>query len=429
MKKYIQILFNIIPVILFFLFPLMAHSQAEQEFRISGFAEIDHISYLKNKKGYINGRSQGILHLEIENRKSQAFNYFGSVEFRNDIMDHLRNRVWLDELYITWKSKYADVQLGKIIYSWGSTDGFSPTNNINPTDYSDLLDTEDEAIGVFSAKAKVYLGKHYLEAVVIPVFQPSVLPQQDSRWIIENPSELFFKERTLPVKYSYDIEETPPMDWSSYQFATRLGGTLGPLDYNLSYYHGFDDLPYFHKDLTQMGDSIHIGIKPKYHKISVYGVDMSTVLAGMVFKATLAYVDQKPPKDQQWFMGAPYLYGVIGMDKIFYEVKGNLNVLLNAQWIYQNIQSKYEVNSFNFNHIFQNAAFLRAEIGTYDWKFQLTGIYDFNINHYWLRPSVELKLNSDLMLNFRADILNGKEETLLGAYDNDRLQLLVKYGF
>lgn len=415
---------------LLLVFPGFLYAQNDLGPKVSGFTELDHISYFNKEDRKINGRNQGILQLELSG-SAKDVSYFGAIEFRNDITDPTRNRIWTDELYITYKAKNYDLFLGKKIHTWGSTDSFSPVNVINPVDYSDLLDTDDETIGIYSANIKYYWGQYYLEGIFIPVFEPAVIPSYNSRWLPQQSGEAFMSDgEMVPIRYSQNPDRTVEKDIRSYQYAFRFGGSWKGIDYNINYFNGYDDIPYFHRTPEFTGDSLIVGITKTYHKMDMVGIDVTTVLGGMVLKGEWAYIHQNAPGDQDWFMGSPFHYGVVGIDKNVTDFIGNVDLLLNVQYIYQKILSDYEVNSFNFNHIFQNAIMGRVDLGfTNRFKLQTTGVYDFAAGHYIVIPELNLKPEGGFKISVKSYFTGGDKESLFGSYSNDRLQVIAKYYF
>ena len=410
----------------------LVHSLWAQDYKkpdISGFTEIDHISYFNPQSGKINSRNQGILQLELSG-KTKSVSYFGALEFRNDLSDSDRNRVWTDELYITYKAKNFDLNLGKKIYTWGSTDSFSPVNVINPIDYSDLLDTDNETIGVYSAGIKYYFNQNYLEGIFIPVFEPSRVPGTNSRWLPSQPQTAKLSEKQVPIVYQQNFDILPEKDIRSHQFGARFGGALMSIDYNLNYFRGYDDIPYFHRYPQPSIDTLMVELTKQYHKINQVGVDLMTVVGGMVLKAEWAYINQEAPTDQPWFMGAPYHYAVIGLDKNISDFIGDIDVFLTAQYIYQNIRSDYEVTSFNFNHIFQNALMGKMNLSlTNRLKVETTFVYDFKADHYLIMPEINLKPDDGFILSFKSYLTGGSEDALFGSYQNNRIQFIARYDF
>ncbi|UII26524.1 hypothetical protein LVD15_25045 [Fulvivirga maritima] len=416
---------------LLLIFTLPAAAQNMNTPLISGFTEIDHISYFNHDdstKTY--GRNQGILQLELSG-SDKNISYFGAIEFRNDISNPDRNRIWTDELYISYKAKNYDLHLGKKIYTWGSTDFFSPVNIVNPIDYSDLLDTDNETIRVYSANIKYYWNNFYLDAVFMPVFQPTVIPPANSPWYPELPTSLYVEgEQHIPIRYTSMSSEPIENDIRSSQFAVRLGGSAGSIDFNLNYFKGYDDIPFFHKNMQLTSDTMNIAITEKYHKLSMIGIDFSTVVGGMVLKGEYAYNNQEAPADQDWYMGSSYHYAVIGIDKNVSDIVGEADLFFTMQYIYQHINTDYEVNSFNYNHIFQNALMTNFDLAfNQRLKLEATSVYDFKEEHYVIIPEISYKPEGSLIFQLKTYLTGGNSQSLYGSYDNNRIQFMAKYHF
>jgi hypothetical protein len=115
----------------------------------------------------------------VEAREDDA-GFTRGVAFRIPETNERRSIVNLKEAVLSFQQGPVDVMLGKQIFAWGTADAFNPTDNINPYDYMDVIDTQK--LGVYSAAARLTVGPANLAFVVVPVFTPSRLPLAESRW-------------------------------------------------------------------------------------------------------------------------------------------------------------------------------------------------------------------------------------------------------
>ena len=103
------------------------------------------------------------LQVELEARTGNAHFHRGTIDRRDAERPH---RFLLDlrqaTLDLYWPG--LDLRIGKQVISWGTADGFSPTDNLNPRDYLDLL--WEEKIGVPALKATATLGPVDRKSVV-----------------------------------------------------------------------------------------------------------------------------------------------------------------------------------------------------------------------------------------------------------------------
>lgn len=258
-----------------------------------GFVELDHISYFTQEEDKINTRNQGIFQMEFNSDYDKDFSWYAAVEIREDIADPSRNRVYLDEYYIRFPVSISSFKIGKQIYTWGQGDLIKPTNNLNPIDYSDFLDTEDETMGVLSVSLCVPYKRWMFEGVIIPLFTPNKLPETNSRWYTKlpdlmpnplNPHEL------LHTQYTFISPDLPSDDWRSLQLAGRISGTIKNFDVAMSYYYGYNKFPFFDKSLHHLSqDTMYLNIQKRYSRIQSVGGDFATVVADFGMHGEIAY--------------------------------------------------------------------------------------------------------------------------------------------
>src|ERR1035437_4448654 len=177
--------------ILCFLYIFQDIKGQEKTFDISGNFKIDHYNTFKKfNNSIISERNQGSFQTELSKTLTNKTKFFGSIEFREDLSNSDRNRIYPKEYYVDLSLKAADIRIGKQKYSWGRADGFNPTNNLSPLDYSDFLDTDGEEIGQLSLNGKFYLKDWTLQAIYVPVYSPSILPKHNTIWNIPLPETM-----------------------------------------------------------------------------------------------------------------------------------------------------------------------------------------------------------------------------------------------
>ncbi len=182
-----------------------------------------------------------------------------------------RSIVSLREATAAFRWAPVDVTIGKQFFAWGTADAYNPTDNINPYDYLDVLDTDKMA--VYSVAARVQAGPTSFVAVVVPVFTPSRLPEATSRWAPQPPPGV--------IAVVHD-REVPGVEVANVQFAARLRTTLGGWDLSASYYEGFDDIPQFRAASLQSPSGVVVtSLTPVFPRIRAVGMDFSTTVRGI----------------------------------------------------------------------------------------------------------------------------------------------------
>lgn len=403
----------------------------EKKYKLGGFLELDQISYLENKDNKINSRNQGIVHLELESNASRKYKFFGGVEIRNDLSDVERDRVFVDEAYIDIYTKNIDFRLGKQIITWGEADAINPTNNLNPIDYSDLLDVDDERIGVFSAQAKYYVGDFTFEGVFIPVYQSSILPRENSRWFRDFPTTLDVNGNAIPATFNLLDIAKPPSDLRGAQYALKVAATFGGWDTSVSYYRGFDDLPSFEQTVTPTDTGLDVTVAPVIKELQVFGADFSTSLDTYGLRGEFAYYLTEDEKGDNPFIDDSFFQYVIGLDRTFSDIIGDNNLFVIMQWVHQIITSGDEASNLNLNNVFQESILTRMEYELNNFAvLTLQGTYDFKAENFYIQPEIAYDISSGLSLSVFADVLGGERDTFFGFYrDNNRFQFRLKYNF
>ena len=420
----------------FSLINLQSHSQTKKnQLKISGFGELDHISYFKSKENKINSRNQSILNLELSKSFKGKSVIKTELEYRNDLSDKARNRLFIDRLYIDLFFDKMDIRIGRQLINWGQTDGFNPLNNINPIDFTDLLDTADDIRSVYALSCNYYLNDVKLNFIVVPVFSPSLLPNDSrSRWLAPFPRLL--PDSNNPNQFrraSFSIEE--PLFKHNFkdelQFGLKASTAIEGYDVAFSYYNGFNDVPKYLQQIQFISnDSIAISLKPEYYRWQVLGFDFATTLgpwgfrgeSGLFFSNGTSLI----PKDPA------FLQSVFGVDRIFSNFIGENNLFMLVQWISDVTLSENKFPNNDINHLFRNSLFVRLEneMGPYS-NLNMQLLFDIKSNTLYFRPSFTYEFHDGLNLEVLVDVINtSQKDAFFRPFNrNDRIQIRMKYDF
>jgi len=410
---------------------VFAQEEDERKTTLGGYVQVDHISFFKEKDGKVNGRNQGIAQLELNSKLANSHSFFSSVEFRNDLSDKSRDRVYLKEAYVDMNFKKWDLRFGKQIFSWGKADGFNPMNTLGAIDYTDVLDTDDEKLGIFAVNGKLYLGDFELQGVFSPVFSASVLPTMGGRWEVEMPSSIPINGTRFQPVYGIDVAK-PAQKLKNSSFAVKLARSFSRLDLSLSYFNGFNHIPEILQGMGTLdadNKTVEINLLQQYYRHQVVSGDLSLSLGKYIFKGEGGlFFPEKIPNDK------PYFQYVVGFDRTFSRVLGDNSLMLIVQWMHDiNTDENVKYSGRDFNHLFQENAMARLELdisGTT--KVSLQGIYALKYEDFYIKPKIAHNLSDGLNLVLSADLLGGekaKDGLLSGYSDNSRVQVKMKYGF
>ncbi|NIS45509.1 MAG: hypothetical protein GWN61_05650 [candidate division Zixibacteria bacterium] len=368
-------------------------------------------------------------------------NIFGSVEFRNDQADASRDRVYLDEAYLNLYLGSFDIRVGKQIYAWGRADGFNPTDNLTSWDYTDFLDTEDERLGLISARVDYYFGDWILEGILAPTFKPSVFPDADSRWFSEmkteipNPQFPAIGQPTIQASYTLAPSVLPEKSLNNTQYAVKLSGIYRGWDFSFSWFDGFDDLPAFHtKTIVDSGfTSAEIILQPRYHRRRAIGADAATAVGSIGLRGEAAYYLTEDWSGTDPAIDDPYLQYALGADRTFSDVLPGKDLFVLLQWVQEvqipDRQTVYRIT--DLNHVFRKSVMGKADLsfGEYT-KLTFEGIFNVETEDWWVQLGFDKSIVDGLNLFAIVDLLGGPQDSFFGPFiDNHRAQVKLKYSF
>jgi hypothetical protein len=408
----------------------------------SGFVEYDNLTYIGSRKEErVNGRNQGILQLDLRHQAAPAAEVFGSLEVRTDQADRARDRVFLDEAYINLYIGAFDVRLGKQIYAWGRADVFNPTDNLSSWDYSDILDIEDEKIGVLSARVEYYLGNWTVEGVLVPSFAPSVLPDTNSRWFPDLPDSLPNAgyagqgDAYLNASHTYGEAVLPDDGIGSTQYAVRVSGSVRGWDFSLSWFDGYNDLPAVHRAIlidSTLTDA-EVFIRQEYHRRQVIGADFATSFGRIGVRGEAAYYLTEDWNGVDPAVDDPYLQYAIGLDYTLKNVFADKDISLLLEWIQEvhvpDRGTTYTIT--DLTHVFRKSLFGKADFDVGEFaKLTFEGVWNTYAGDWWVRPGLDWSVADGVQLRVALDLLGGPNDSFFGSYrDNRRTQVRLKHSF
>jgi hypothetical protein len=420
--------------LLCFIYIFQDTKSQEKTLDISGNFKIDHYNTFKKfNNSIISERNQGSFQTDISKTFTDKTKFFGSIEFREDLSNNSRNRIYPKEYYVDLYLKSADFRIGKQKYSWGRADGINPTNNLCPLDYSDFLDTDGEEIGQLSISSKFYVKDWTLQGVFIPVYSSAILPKPNTIWRIPLPETIpnpLVPGAYFTALYNYLPDNAPTNTISSGQFALKLDGRAGGIDFSTSYTRGYYNLPELVTQPSMYNmDTMLVSVKQVFIPRDVLGCDFATTLGEIGIRGEAAYFIPRGSEAKTANSKDEYLRYALGAD--FRKSIKNTSFYIIAQWLQEYVPLGFSYSSTSLNHLFQKSVMSRVEIdfrNIFTLSFQ--ALYNFKNNDYYLQPKLSYKVSDGLDLILLADILDGDNKSLFGLYrNNDRIQLKIKYSF
>ncbi len=183
-----------------------------------------------------------------------------------------------------------DLRAGKQRIAWGTADKLNQTDNLNPYDFSDILEF-GKKIPTNAIKLTTYLGDNTLTAAVTPVFTPAVMPSTYNTYLSTSISNKLPSGSTLT---SFESSVTLPENkLENSAFGIKLSRNILGYDMSLSYFKGRDSIPNiatFTLTLESLSPTkFSASVSQNYPKIQVIGYDLAGSFKGIGLWAEVAY--------------------------------------------------------------------------------------------------------------------------------------------
>jgi opacity protein-like surface antigen len=209
-----------------------------------------------------------------------------------------------------------DLRAGLLIVNWGSSDMFSPLDNFNPLPSGMSFTSMTQKNGVLAADATYYFNDiTYLQAIVLPSFVPSYMPEKYEEQIYLSMFAPQFQAQGIEitsVNITHAFPENPV-------WGIKLGKSFTSFDAAISYYNGYYFNGYPETMQPVPGDSgmaLNLGLG--YPKKSVFGLEFQgdfPGIEGATLRGDLAYiVPQHWQVQGEDILKDPYIKAVIGAD-------------------------------------------------------------------------------------------------------------------
>ncbi len=402
-------------------------------FEIDGEFQVQSFLSLKKKSlpANVNGRQQSEVLLNMRLQESDQLTAFATLRVRHDFANTRRAIFRFDEAYLQFFHPRFDLVLGKQIHKWGQTILFSPSDQIFPKDYYDLLDLEKEELGVFSFKGVLDFKYWSLEVLAFPFFQSAILPPLGGRWFIRLPTEFPIPNRPnvfLPVKYELLTEL--PKTRESLQYGCKADFLVKNMDVSFLFFDGINPFPLsIPIDNGIENEQVNIILEQKFSPYRQLGITLSSFLGSWNIRSEFLYLQHEDVDITNNLIQAKYGILAIGIDRLFDFPNWNKTLQLGLQWTHQLTQSNF--SNLNFNHLFQRSLLFNLDFQwSFQWEIALLGGVEWKHKGYYLQPQVRFKPFDSWKVHLKSDLLWGNRSSFFGHYqDNNRIELGLRYVF
>ncbi|MBI4831920.1 MAG: hypothetical protein HY801_10285 [Candidatus Lindowbacteria bacterium] len=342
-------------------------------------------------------------------------------DFEDD--DVKRNYFNFTEAFLDIYFETSDLRLGKQIINWGKADVFNPTDNITPTDYSNLLDDED--IGVVAVNYNYYWMDWNLQLVGVPGFTPTRLPPEGARFSLVPP------DPSLPV----EDPDLPPNTIENSQVGARLKTTYRGWDFSASYYDGVNDIP---SPTLSYGEmfipfppfilSVPTSIVPAFNRFRAFGGDFATTFDKWGLHGEAAqFIFDGDTQDSyfQYVLGFDYTKSDIIFDHDLFIIVEYIGLDVTDHG--NDLDTGTPLDKVLMSALATN---IKYEFTEYT-RLEIRGILDFYQGEdYYVQPELIHELTDNFEIALGLDILGGPESTFFGQFeDGDRVYAKLKYTF
>jgi len=407
-------------------------SLPSQTNNISGFSRTAFYSPIHN--GEINSLySQAGLLYEFSKDKIQLKS---DIRFKaGKIFQESISEFDLRECLMSYTGERLSMNIGQQIITWGTTEGFNPTNNISPVDFFSLADDPIERdIPNFMLDGHIDLSSQIaFQWILIPVFKSSLYR-----------FDLIRQENNL----HYSDVRSPAIKLKNCSFALKLQGHFPSLSMSLSLFNGYDPLLSLDIDQIELNtDQIpQINFYPKPYRKSCIGSDFEIMVGTWIMRGELALnLNQQEeeslytPEDHLKYvfnleynlLSTTVIMQYIGMHVLDFEG------LMPPQYpdqpdpesllIYQTKFIEYETKRFNqkiFNleHAWNHACSIHL-FKSFNYELietQFNAYYSISTKEWMIFPKVSWKITDHLKLSTGYQYLDGEDESLF-SYTSPKL--------
>lgn len=261
------------------------------------------------RQGYLQA-AYGELSLQLRAGKSEYGDAFAETRLRYGMQGTEPGyEAELREGYVNAYLGPLDIRLGQQIIVWGKADGFNPTNNLTPTNWS-IRSPHDDDRRVGNIAARVFWNANplRLEGVWVPLYRAVQLPPYEQpKFVVEGDT-------------TYPRPEFLRGTW-----AGKVHLNLESVDLSASYLYGYAPLPGFTLQRLTVGADApepEIRISRTAYNHHVIGFDFATTLGErlglrgeVAYRKPLHYERkvEAPRPDLQYVVGFDTNVGTVGL--------------------------------------------------------------------------------------------------------------------
>jgi len=357
----------------------------------------------------------------LEYGKGDVGLYVNPVFNYNSLNDNLD--INLRQAYFDIYFDVFDLRIGKQQIIWGKADGVFITDVISPRDLSDFIlpEFEEIRIGINAVKLDYYLGNSTIEAVWIPTFQPTIMPDSNSIWYPQMPE--------FPIQSTIEPPNEVGNKLSESEMAMKYSYLGSALDFEFMAAYMWDDnpamyiIPYFTQG-NPLPDSLII--QPEYHRLPMVGASFGKSFLGAVIRGEGAYYFDKKFSAEDFSVNGikekDYAHYLLGYDHNWFDMNVSFQFIQEYILDYEDDIRNDEFS--NFATFLVAKTFLNETL-----ELSLFSYYGIDNEDALLRPKLSYDISDGFNFLIGTDIFIGDKGDFGQYNENDLGYLKVRYDF
>lgn len=337
-----------------------------------------------------------------------------------------RNILEVNEIFALLYYDTFDVTLGKKIFHNGLAPLYSPADKYGPSDFYDPVYWKK--LGSWQATVDYYLSNDLtLTAVFFPVYQPSKIPREGSRWLLNSVDYDFpgGQAGLIPLDIREEIPEVEPENFS---YLMRMKAIVGGWDLFVSAYQGLN--PLYVQKAEQIGSATVI----TKEVVDVFNLSagFSTTYKSWEFHGE-AYYSHAPDDNDDEYVNyvAGFSYTIPAIASLLRSNDFKIYADYTREHVFSEQSAPGYIQSSKESRFGSNDLITRIAIDVNDdWDVTLFTAMQLKEDATFMQLEVKHEIKSDLFGVVTLETFSGSEDSFYGRWsENDRATLRLEYWF
>jgi len=374
----------------------------------------------------------------------------------------------LYEAYVDHRSGAWDLRIGKQIVSWGRVDALNPTDNLNPQDYREIvtINADDRKIPITMVRGRRAVAHGHWDVIYIPFFEPDKFDIIGADFALISPGifpaewERVFTKiaegfRNSRVTFSGDSlfrVDDPEEKGYNGELAARWSSRIRRVDYSLSAFYTYDDMPALSLDLgvlrrfnlrdedtrrfledAEISDLARLShiFRMEFERQWILGADFETLLGRSSLRGEAALTFDKVFYRRDLSRAdRPVFNWVVGIDRT---LPGNVYANLQALQV---ILLRYDSDIIDERVRSGITAALRRKFFDDQLNLKMSTLFFFDDGDYFLNLEADYQLGDNVGVAAGVNIFQGgrddallKSRTISSFTNNDQVYSRLLYHF